>query len=121
VTLRFASGSVVVALGVVLCCVAGNSTVAALASVTFSIRLRRHARTLPDGTPTQIAGRPAVADDIVTRLYAYDCDGYEAAELIEQLRAEVTAIRAERDCAQIQAAHLAQRLVTEARLHGGPP
>jgi hypothetical protein len=69
VTLRFASGSVVVALGVVLCCVAGNSTVAALASVTFSIRLRRHARTLPDGTPTQIAGRPAVrGDDIVTRL-----------------------------------------------------
>jgi hypothetical protein len=40
---------------------------------------------------------------------------------IEQLRAEVIAIRAERDCAQIQAAHLARRLVTEARLHGGPP
>ena len=40
---------------------------------------------------------------------------------IERLRAEVIAIRAERDCAQIQAAHLARRLVTEARLHGGPP
>jgi hypothetical protein len=27
-----------------------------------------------------------VTDDIVARLYAYDCDGYEAAELIERLR-----------------------------------
>jgi hypothetical protein len=45
----------------------------------------------------------------------------DAADEIERLQAEVTAIRAERDCAQIQAAHLARRLVAEARLHGGPP
>ena len=38
-----------------------------------------------------------------------------------EFQAEITRLRAERDCAQIQAAHLAQRLVTEARLHGGPP
>lgn len=31
-----------------------------------------------------------MSDDIVTRLYAYDCDGHEAAELIERLR---TALR----------------------------
>ena len=45
----------------------------------------------------------------------------DAADEIERLRAEVIAIRAERDGAQTQAAHLARRLVTEARLHGGPP
>jgi hypothetical protein len=39
----------------------------------------------------------------------------------EVLKGEIERLRAERDCAQIQAAHLAQRLVTEARLHGGPP
>jgi len=104
VTLRFASGSVVVALGVVLCCVAGNSTVAALASVTFSIRLRRHVRTLPDGTPTQIAGRPAVADDIVTRLRAATRTGdmplgmsfdlVAVADLIEAQQAEIKRLRA---------------------------
>ncbi len=36
-------------------------------------------------------------------------------------RAEIERLRAERDRAQIQAAHLARRIVTEARLHGGPP
>jgi hypothetical protein len=45
----------------------------------------------------------------------------DAADEIERLQAEVIAIRAERDCAQIQAAHLARRLVAEARLDGGPP
>jgi len=77
-----------------------------------------------------------VGDDIVTSLRAnaewikdVEHDSWfgtaelavEAADEVERLRAEVTAIRAERDCAQIQAAHLAQRLVAEARLHGGPP
>ena len=75
-----------------------------------------------------------MGDDIVTRLRsvktstAENCEELsliteEAAAEIERLRAEVTAIRAERDCAQIQAAHLAQRLVAEAeaRLQGGPP
>jgi uncharacterized small protein (DUF1192 family) len=72
---------------------------------------------------SSLGRRPAVAEyhDLIIR-DLHD----EIADLrdeIERLRAEVTAIRAERDCAQIQAAHLAQRLVaeTEARLHGGPP
>ena len=67
-------------------------------------------------------------DDIVTRLdlaiqYKWCLPelATDAADEIERLRAEVIAIRAERDCAQIQAAHLARRLVAEARLHGGPP
>jgi len=31
-------------------------------------------------------GGQIVADDIVTRLYAYECDGHEAANEIERLR-----------------------------------
>jgi len=60
-----------------------------------------------------------VADMVPVRLG--DLKSAAVAAEIERLRAEVTAIRAERDCAQIQAAHLAQRLVAEARLQGGPP
>jgi hypothetical protein len=66
-----------------------------------------------------------VQDDIVKRLRTAPPSmlgvRLEAADLIEAQQAEITRLRAERDCAQIQAAHLAQRLVTEARLHGGPP
>jgi len=49
------------------------------------------------------------------------CGFADVVDLLQAQQAEIVRLRAERDCAQIQAAHLAQRLVTEARLHGGPP
>jgi len=61
-------------------------------------------------------------DDIVERLQQVArANGCEAGRGCSEAAAEIKRLRAERDCAQIQAAHLAQRLVTEARLHGGPP
>jgi hypothetical protein len=49
------------------------------------------------------------------------CGFPDVVDLLQAQQAEIERLRAERDCAQIQAAHLARRLVTEARLHGGPP
>jgi len=49
------------------------------------------------------------------------CGFPDVVDLLQAQQAEIERLRAERDRAQIQAAHLAQRLVTEARLHGGPP
>lgn len=66
-------------------------------------------------------------DDIITRLTAFHglprcttpgCVTCDAAAEIERLRAEIIAVRAERDSAQTQADHLAQRLVQEARRAG---
>ena len=71
-----------------------------------------------------------MTDDIVEQLEWHNtcvrnADGLcllqQALYKIEHQQAEIERLRAERDCAQIQAAHLAQRLVTEHRLHGGPP
>ena len=61
----------------------------------------------------QAAGRPGVAGEskslgLLGEIMRLDAE-------IAALDAQVVAMRAERDCAQIQAAHLAQRLVTEAR------
>jgi hypothetical protein len=49
------------------------------------------------------------------------CGFPDVVDLLQAQQAKIERLRAERDSAQIQAAHLAQRLVTEARLHGGPP
>jgi len=64
-----------------------------------------------------------VVDDIIARLNeVWECATYPwQRNAINDAKAEIERLRAERDRAQIQAAHLAQRLVTEARLHGGPP
>lgn len=63
--------------------------------------------------------RPAVGDDIISLRHSYALSMVERiTELeaeIERLQDELIRTRAERDHAQIQANHLAQRLVKEAR------